>query len=75
MNKPEVSDMQEYLAESSITHENFKSNMNIFTELETIKTFLCYGISHHDVLFDEERKDDEMENMLVPPTPQQKGVK
>ena len=74
LNDPEVSDMQEYLAgKQHNLHENFKKQYeHLYTELETIKTFLCYGISHHDVLFDEERKDDEMENMLVPPTPQQK---
>ena len=67
LNDPEVSDMQEYLAgKQHNLHENFKNQYeHLYTELETIKTFLCYGISYHDVLFDEERKDDETENMLV----------
>ena len=73
LNDPGVSDMQEYLAEKQQDlRDNFKrQHEDLYKELETVETFLCYGMSHHDVLFDEEREDDEMENMLVPPTPQQ----
>jgi SNF2 family DNA or RNA helicase len=73
LNDPGISNMQEYLAETQkdIRHYFEVSHQELCMELENIQNFNCYGISHHDVLFDEERKEDENEKILFPETPQQ----
>ena len=74
LNDPEVSDMQEYSQESSITYtRTLKSNMNIFTQSWRRSKRFC-AMEFHIMMFFSMKSERTMKwkISLVPPTPQQK---